>query len=265
MSRQGRKGSDSESSRRNGPGEADTPFCGRLKVFQPKRGFRYTLDAFLLAGFASGFLDGRKPQSVRVIELGSGSGVVSLGMALHAAVKQVVGVEIVGELVGLSRRSAEASGMTGNVSFLQGDLKELSETGVRAKGFDMVVTNPPYRPVTGGRVSPDFARAVARHEVACTLEDVVKAAAWAMKGRGMLCMIYPPERLAELMAKLAENGLHAGHVRFVHPRAADPARMMLVEARKARRASTKVLPPLVVHDDEGDYGVEVKKIFEGPR
>lgn len=266
MNRQGRKGSHlKSSSRREEDNTADTPFCGRVKVFQPPKGFRYSIDAYLLVDFAAGFLEGKKPRSVRVIELGSGSGVVSLGMALHPAVGHVTGVEIVGELVRLGRRSAEASGMTDKVSFVQGDLKELSGAGIRPKSFEIVVTNPPYRPVAGGRVSPDFARAVARHEVACTLADVVKAAAWAMKEKGRLCMIYPPERLSELMAKLDDNGLRAGYVRFVHPGATEPARMMLVEAHKTGAASTEVMPPLIVHDEDGDYSAEVKRTFEGPR
>ncbi len=264
MSQEGRKGDEAASFRRKDEGTADTPFCGRLKVFQPEKGFRYTVDAFLLVSFAAGYLDGKKTRSGRVIELGSGSGVVSLGIALHPAVKQVNGVEIVGELVELSRRSAEANGMTDRVTFVQGNLKELSKTGVKPESFDMIVANPPYRPVSGGRVSPDFARAVARHEVACTLEDVVKAAARAMKKKGRLCMIYPPDRLSELMAKLAENGLHPGHIRFVHPKPSDSARMMLVEAQKAGAGTVEVMPPLIVHDDSGDYSAEVKKTFEGP-
>jgi len=250
------------------PGEGvtlDRPFLGRVKIYQPNKGYRYSIDAFLLTHFALNLIADFKRADIVVAELGSGAGVVSLGMALSEDVRHVTGIEIVPELVDMSRRSAALSGLEDKVSFVEGDLKNPAEAGIEHDAFDLVLSNPPYRPVGEGRISPDFAKAVARHELAANVGDVARCASRLLKSEGSLCVVYIPERLPELILQLREAGLVPRRMKLVHPRASDPAKMALLEARKSSAKSFLVEPPLFVHNENGDYTAEMEAAFEGPQ
>lgn len=240
------------------------PFRGRVTIYQPARGFRYSVDAFLLVDFAARTISGRKTGGVSAAELGSGTGVISLGLALYPEIKRIIGIEIIPELVRMSNRSAAASGLAGKTQFVEGDLKNPQAAGMGNDSFDMVVSNPPYRQVEKGRVSRDFARAVARHEVAAKIADVAQAASRLLKSDGTLCVVYVPERLPELLVKLEDAGLKPRRIRFVHPHETDPAKMVLVEARKSSKGSLTIAPSFFVNDDSGNYTEEAQNTFEGP-
>jgi len=235
-----------------------------VTVYQPARGFRYSVDAFLLVDFAARLISGGKTRSVSVAELGSGTGVISLGLALYPAVNRIIGIEIIPALVRMSNRSAAASELAEKTQFVEGDLKNPQAAGMGYDSFDMVVSNPPYREVEKGRVSRDFARAVARHEIAANITDVAQTASRLLKSDGTLCVVYVPERLPELLVKLEEAGLKPRRIRFVHPRETDPAKLVLIEARKSAKGSLTIEPPLFVNDDSGNYTEEAQSTFEGP-
>ncbi len=243
----------------------ESPFRGRVRIYQPKKGYRYSIDAFLLVDFALRSIIDLKRKKVVAAELGSGSGVVSMGLALSPAIEHVTGIEIIPELVYMSRRSADSSGLGKKVGFIEGDLKNPTTAGIKYGSFDLVVSNPPYRPVGEGRVSPDFTKAVARHEIASTVDDVSRSASKLLKNEGSLCLIYIPERLPELLMRLQETGMEPVRLRFVHPRPAGPARMALVEALKSSSKGMEVEPPMFVHNEDGNYTAEMEAAFEGPK
>lgn len=226
---------------------------GLVRVIQPRRGYRFSLDAVLLADFARG------RRARHAVDLGTGSGVVALLLVAQGAATRVTGVEIQGGLADRARRNAALNDLTDRVQIVEGDL--CKPALLPADAFDLVVSNPPFRPVARGRVSGDEERALARHEITLRLADVVSAAKRLLRSGGRACFVYPATRLAEVCAALWDTGLRPTRVRLVHPRQDAPAERCLVEARKSDRGELDVLPPLVVHEAGGGYTPELRKIL----
>jgi len=258
-------GGDGENNAYHGATTEDHPFRGRVTVYQPAKGFRYSVDAFILIDFASHPISNSEPLSIDAAEFGSGTGIVAMGLALYDSVGHITGLEITEELAQMGRRGVVASGLSEKVTLLTGDYKNPTASGLKPDFYDLVVSNPPYRPVGKGRVSPDMSRAVARHEIAANLEDLVRAAARILKSNGSFCVIYVPERLPELFEKLKQYRLEPRRMRFVHPDRETPARMVLVEAKKSSAKGLEISPPLYVQDEKGNYTEEMGKAFEGPK
>jgi tRNA1Val (adenine37-N6)-methyltransferase len=241
---------------REGPqnGETLDPILrGLVRVLQRRKGYRFSLDALLLADFAAG----RKAR--RAVELGAGSGVVSLLLAATGAADRVTAVEIQPQLADLARRSARLNALEARVEVVAGDFTD--PRLLPADAFDLVVSNPPFRPIAAGGASPQPERALARHEIAASLPGVVETVRRLLRSGGRACLVYPAGRLAEVCAALAGAGLRARRLRLVHPRAGEPAELCLVEARREKRGDLEVPPPLVVFEGDGTYTAELRRIL----
>ena len=240
---------------RNDSGETlDALFEGRLKVLQKKCGYRFSIDAFLLARFA-------KPRPMdRIIDLGTGCGIIPLILTFRHKVKKVIGVEIQPSLADLARRNVALNRLSARIKIWEKDLKTLEEKNGRGT-FDLVLSNPPYRKVGAGRVNPRLEKAVARHEITATLEDVIRTAGDLLKGKGRLIMIYPASRAADLIEQMRKFHLEPKLLQFVHSHPRDEARLLLVEGLKEGRAQVRVLPPLFLYDSMGKYTPEAQEIF----
>lgn len=224
---------------------------GRIRVWQPRRGHRVTLDALVLADFA------RRGAGGRVLDLGCGAGVIAVALLAGDPAATGVGVELQPELADLARRNVTENGLEGRLEIVAGDLRRPLELGA----FDVVVANPPYHPGRG-RAAPDAERAVARHEVECTIADVAAATRRHLAPKGRAFLVYPAERVAELLAACAAASVPARALRFVHSVADEPARRVLVEAAPGWRGGVTVLAPLVVHgDDRKSYRPEAARIL----
>jgi tRNA1Val (adenine37-N6)-methyltransferase len=173
-----------------------------------------------------------------------------------------VGVELQPELLEFARANIEANGLSGRLSALSGDLRE-KVPGVPARSFDLVVSNPPYRPVGEGRRNPDCQKAIARHELACTMADVFRAAARVLSPGGRFAVLGLPRRLPEMLALAAASGLSAGRLRFVHPLPGRPANLLLLAGSRRRGGGPEVLAPLCVYEAPGRYSPEARAIFRG--
>lgn len=238
-------------------GEPDRLAFASLVVRQPRRGYRFSIDSVLLADFAAPMC------GTSVLDLGTGSGVVLLLLArLCPGLSRGVGVELQPELLECARANIEANGLSDRLSALPGDLRE-KVPGVPAGSFDLVVSNPPYRSVGEGRRNPDPRKAIARHEVACTLADVVRAAARFLAPGGRFAVLGLPRRLPELLALAAASGMTAERLRFVHPLPGRPANLLLFVGGRRGGGGPEVLPPLCVYDAPGRYSPEARSIFRG--
>jgi len=235
----------------------DTLFDGALEIAQPASGYRFSIDAVLLAGAAQAAAGGR------VLDLGCGSGVVGLATERLWAPREVVGIECQSELAALARRNVERNQLKSPMRVLTGDVRHYKRL-VEPNAFDVVVTNPPYYAVDQGRINPDAQRAVARHEVAGTLDDFLHAACYGLKPRGMCYLVYPAFRLTTLMASLTRGRLHPEWLQFVQPRSDEPATLTLCGARLGGSAQLVVRPPLIVHDD-GGHSALVASLLMGRR
>jgi tRNA1Val (adenine37-N6)-methyltransferase len=225
-----------------------------LNIKQPDRGYRFSLDALLLAGFV------RVCQQAVVVDMGTGCGVIPLALArIHPDVR-FVGVESNPDMAALAEENVLANGLDGRVEIIADDILSL-RSKFPVSSFDLVMSNPPFRSPRSGKISPHPGRDVARHESTAGLADFMAAAKYLVKPDGRICFIYPPSRLAEFLHCAAELKLALLRLRMVHGNTAAGAKMFLAELAKGRRDDVVVEAPLIVYGDEGEYTVEVARML----
>jgi len=237
--------------------EADRLAFASLAVRQPRRGYRFSLDSVLLADFAAPGCRGA------VLDLGTGSGIVLLLLArLCPGLSRGVGVELQPELLECARANIEANGLSGRLAAILGDFRA-KVPGAPAGAFDLVVSNPPYRPVGEGRRNPDPGKEIARHEVACTMAELFHAAARFLAPKGRIAVLGLPRRLPEMLALARDSGIFPERLRFVHPMPGRPANLLLFGGSRRRGEGPEVLPPLCVYAAPGRYSPDTEALFRG--
>ena len=230
---------------------------GRVTLLQPARGFRTSLDPVLLSAFVA-------PPFGRFLDIGCGTGALSFLLCARDAAATGVAVELQGPLVALAEQGRARNGLGARLEIRAGDVRRLAP-GLGAGAYDLVITNPPFRPVAGSQVSPDESRALSSHELALTLGDWADVAARVVRPGGRIAAIFPAERALELGASLHVRGLGPVRMRFVHPYAGRPASRVLLEAERGGRAPLAVEPPLVVHVEGGaGFTPEVGAMLAAP-
>ncbi|MFP3983011.1 MAG: tRNA1(Val) (adenine(37)-N6)-methyltransferase [Desulfurivibrionaceae bacterium] len=234
----------------------DTLFEGDLRISQPEKGYRFSVDAVLLAHYVA-----PKPGNL-ILDLGAGCGVISLIIAYRRPTVGITSLELQDNLYRLLKHNVEINGYTGRIYTIQGDLKKIRET-VPAESFDLVISNPPYRTVTSGRQNPARDVAAARHELKADLTDTVEAAAYAVRNRGRVAFIYPAERMARLMEAMGEKLLEPKRLQTVHSYPGAPAGMVLLEAVKNGGEGLNVLPPFFIYQEKGGkYSPEMAAAYK---
>lgn len=232
----------------------DALFNGDLLLYQFKGGYRFSIDAVLLAGLTT------VQANDRIIDLGTGCGVVPLILAHRKRGQTWVGVEIQPELAELARRNIAANGWDARIHILRLDFREIA--GHLSSGsFDLVVSNPPYRRLTSGRINPNPQRAMARHELTASLEDVCAAAGFLLSDGGRMALVYPASRLAHLLTVVCRHGFAPKRLTCIHSRESSPAALIHLECRKAGGEELQVYPPLYVYRDNGQFSEAVQKLY----
>ena len=206
------------------------------RIIQKTNGFCFGMDAVLLSGFAS-----VKPGE-KALDLGTGTGIIPILLEAKTEGSHFTGLEIQAEMAEMASRSVALNRLEEKVSIVQGDIKEVPTLFEKAS-FDVVTTNPPYMNDSHGLKNPDLPKAIARHEVLCNLEDVVRAAASALRPGGRLYMVHRPRRL------------------IVHPFADKEANMVLIEAVRGGGALMTVEKPIIVYKEPGVYTDEIYDIY----
>ncbi len=224
-------------------------------IIQREDEFRFSLDAVLLAHFAS------VRSGARAVDLGTGSGAVALFLLSRGA-GSVSGLDNNSRLVSMATRSASLNSLSDRLSFVCGDVKQIS-SWYAAGACDLVTANPPYRRLATGRLNPDAAVAQARHETTAGLVDFVRAAGFLLRNRGRFAMIHLPERLTDICCELRAAGLEPKRLRLVHPFSDRPAKMLLIEAVKGARPGLAVLSPLSVYQAPNEYCREILAYYAG--
>ena len=216
---------------------------GPLRILQKTAGFRYSIDALILASFVE-----FKPGD-RVVDIGSGTGVIPLILAGRGATR-VVGVELQTELVDMSQRSIAANGLQDRAGVIHGDARDIQKL-FGPGSFDIVVSNPPYFPVGTGHLSPDDGRAASRHELTLSLSDLVKAANYLLRDGGRVFIIHLAARERELLDQMKKEDLAPGVIQRVLPKADGEPKFILVRGTKGGGDALQVIPPLVLHEEDG--------------
>jgi len=232
----------------------DTILGGRLALIQPKHGYRFSVEAILLGRFV------RASTRERVLELGAGCGVISMMVASIYRAREVVAIEIQPELAEMIARNAAINDL-GSVRAICADLRRKKIVGVEPASFDLVVANPPYRATSAGRENPNHGRRVARGESSATLADFVGAARRYARHGGAVGFVFTARRAAELISTMRAKKLEPKRIRFVHPRIAMPASVMMVEARVGGGIETSIEPPLILYERPGIYTREARAIL----
>ncbi|WP_410772383.1 tRNA1(Val) (adenine(37)-N6)-methyltransferase [Fontibacillus sp. BL9] len=228
-----------------------------LGIIQSDEVFSFSMDAVLLARFA--FV----PKHGKILDLCTGNGVIPLLLSTRTKAK-IDGIEIQSRLADMARRSVEMNGLQEQIRILEGDLRELvKETGHGI--YDAITVNPPYMPLTGGDLKINEHQAIARHEIHCSLEEVIAASMRLVRPGGKVSMVHKPQRLGEILTVFRQYRLEPKVIRFVHPRAGAEANMVLIETLRDGKPDVRVLPPLIVYDGQGNYCPEIMNIYYGPK
>ena len=225
-----------------------------LKIIQKTDGFCFGMDAVLLSGFAS-----VKPGE-RALDLGTGTGIIPLLLSAKTKGDHFTGLEIQTEIMKMAQRSVALNGLEKKIDIIQGDIKEASRI-FGAASFDVVTSNPPYMNEAHGLKNPGDVKAISRHEVLCTLEDVVREGTKALKPGGRFYMGHRPHRLAEIITVMRQYKLEPKRMKFVHPFADKDANMVLIEAVRGGGAWLKLEPPVIVYKEPGVYTDEIYEIY----
>lgn len=210
-------------------------------IYQFKDGFRFGADAVLLSNFA----DIRKNESV--LDLGTGTGIIPMLLYAKGKGREFTGIDIQDDYVELAQKSVSYNGLEEIIRIRKADIKEAADVFPRGS-FDVCVSNPPYLAGNDGKHSPDDAKAIARHEISCSLSDVIFAAAKLIKGNGRFYLIHRPARLGEIMNELIQNGLEPKRMRLVYPCVDKEPVLVLIEAVRGAKTGLVVEKPYVMYE-----------------
>jgi tRNA1Val (adenine37-N6)-methyltransferase len=232
----------------------DTFFNGRIIVKQSRTGYRYSIDAVILAGHV------RPRPEDRMVDLGTGCGIIPLILGCRYPGIKIYGVEIQEELATIARSNVEANCLGHQVEIMSMDMQTLKPATLSGP-VDMVVSNPPFYRISSGRINPDDQRAIARHELKVTLKGLLEAAERVLKTAGKFVCIYGCDRLVDLFACMRTCRIEPKFMRPIYSRAGTDARLALVEGVKLGNAGLMTGPPLFIYQENGDYTDEIQRMF----
>ncbi len=231
-------------------------FSGGISMEVTAGCFRLSTDSMVLADFC------RIASDAAVCDLGCGCGALGLLLLRSHPALHVTGVEILPDAAAQARKNIDANRLSGRFTVLEGDLRA-HRTLLPPGRFDAVVSNPPYFPAVSGGVSPDWARAAARSEVCCTVDDLCACAAYLLRFGGDFFFVHRPERLTDLLCALRAHGLEAKRLRLVRHHAGVNVSLVLVAARRGGKPGLKIEPDLLLATPDGAESAEYRRIYHG--
>lgn len=227
---------------------------GLVRIYQKKRGYRFSIDAILLAHFVCLKSKGK------AIDLGTGSGIVPLILAQGFPNVDWTGLEIQTEMAELAGKNVRHNGLEERIAIVHGDARKVKNV-FPAHSFDAVTCNPPYRKMNSGRVNPSEEKAIARHEIHGSLKEFLHAAKYLLKPGGKFFAIYPAKRLVELVFLFRTNSMEPKRMKFVFTNEKSDAVFVLAEGRYGSREELKIEPSLFIYDQERKYSQQINEIF----
>jgi tRNA1Val (adenine37-N6)-methyltransferase len=232
----------------------DTFFNGCIQVKQSRTGYRFSIDAVLLAWHTS-----PRPDDT-ILDLGTGCGIIPMILAYRYPGVKVYGIEVQTDLADIARLNIDENHMGDRIFIRCMDMKTLSHD-VTSGAVDLVVCNPPFRKARSGRINPDQERAIARHEIKTTLNDVVKTAHSMLGVSGRFVIVYSAERITDILYQMRAFGIEPKWIRMIHSGINTDANLILIEGKKGARPALKIGPPLIIYRENGIYSDEAEKMF----
>lgn len=226
------------------------------RIIQDPKRFCFGIDAVILSGFA------RVKKGETVLDFGTGTGILPILLEGRTEGKHFTGLEIQPDSAQMAQRSVALNELEQKIDIVTGDIKTASQQ-FGASVFDVVTCNPPYMNEGGGLQNPSDAKAIARHEILCTLEDVVREAAKVLRPGGRFYMVHRPQRLTDIICLLRQYGLEPKRLRFVHSYVDKAPTMVLIEAGRGSKPMIRVQPPLIIYRAPNEYTDEIYEIYYG--
>lgn len=226
-----------------------------LKIIQNPNGFCFGIDAVLVSNFA------RVKRGNKVVDLGTGTGIIPLLISAKSKDTKISAFEIQPDVADMARRSVAMNGLEDRIEIIEDNINNALEHFGK-HSVDVVISNPPYMASGVGEVNPSDYKAISRHEIHCTLEDIISTASGLLRGSGQFFfMVHRPNRLVDILTLCRSYNLEPKQIRFVHPFADKSPNIVLIHATKGGRPDVKVLEPLVVRNEDKSYTEEIYEIY----
>ena len=226
-----------------------------LKIIQNKNFFCFGIDSVLISNFCA-----KNKSASNAVDIGSGSGIISILIASKTRIKHIYGIEIQNEVAEMSKRSIELNHLEDKIEILNIDLKEATKY-INPNSIDCVVTNPPYMKNGTGAKNENKQKIIARHEVETTLSEILNISYKLLKDKGEFFMIHRVDRLVDILSEMRAQRLEPKEIQFVHPYVNKSPNLVMLRAVKNGGRELKVLDPLVVYNNNGEYTDEILKIY----
>jgi len=224
------------------------------KLLQPLKGYRFSIDSLLLAHFA------RVSKRTSLVDLGTGSGVISIILAAKNPSVKITAIEVQEELAGLARQNVEMNDLKDRIRVIKADWRKIRKL-FAPESFNTAISNPPFRLPGTGRINPLSQKAIARFELKGGLGDLLSAASFLLKSRGHFFITHIPERMPEIFSAMQRRRLTPKTIRLVHPNKEEEARHVLIDAVKDGKPGCRIQKPLFIYNEDNDYTSEASVIL----
>ncbi len=223
-----------------------------LKIIQKKDGFRFGLDAVLLSDFAKDI------KSNKTLDLCTGSGIIPILLSAKSKAEKLYGIEIQEQVYDIARRSVILNNLEDRIEIINGDIKNAD---FPKHSFDLITCNPPYMPMGAAIKNPKDEKTIARHEILCNLEDVISVSEQLLSYHGFLALVHKPTRLSDIIWLMKNHNIEPKKIRFVHKTKNSEPCLVLVCGSYKGGIELRILPPLILTEDDGSDSEEVKRIY----
>ena len=230
-----------------------------LKIIQNKLEFCFGIDSVLLSDYAKTIKN-----NSRVIDLGTGTGILPILLSGKTDVMEIIGIEIQENMAEMAKRSVNLNNLGHIIKIINGDIRDI-KSFFNTNSFDVVITNPPYKKNYTGLKNLNKGKLISKHEIKCNLEDIIMTAKYLLKNNGEFFMVHRPERLVDIIYLMRKNNIEPKNIRFVYSRKNSEANLILIKGVKNGRPFLKVEKPLYIYDENNFYTEEMLKIYNKER
>lgn len=226
-----------------------------LKIIQNEKGFCFGIDSVLLSDFAKGV-----KKNSTVLDIGTGTGIISILLSAKTQVKKIYGVEIQEEVANMAKRSVSLNNLDERIEIINANIKDIFRI-LEPNKIDCIVTNPPYMKLNTGKVNDEKKKLISRHEIECTLEDIIQISYKLLKSNGEFYMVHRAERIVDILYNLRKYKLEPKILRFIQPKENKEPNLILIKAVKNAENQLTLEKPLIVYNNDGSYTDEILEIY----
>ena len=226
-----------------------------LKIIQNKNGFCFGIDSVLLSDFAKNI-----KKNAKVVDIGTGTGIISILLSKKANLSKIYGIEIQDEVADMAKRSVYLNNLNDKIEIINTNIKDIFNI-LNPNEFDVIVTNPPYMKMNTGAINEEKKKLISRHEVECTLEDIIRISYKLLKSNGEFYMVHRAERIVDILFYLRQYKIEPKILRFIQPNLNKEPNLVLIKAVKNAGYQLNIKKPLIVYDEEGNYTDEILEIY----